>query len=142
MRLLPDFISKKLPLPLLLLATDLHQINALNQKSINCVIEKDQGNCLRFLKSYDQCHEIVSNCIRTHISSPLNGVKCCEEHGCGRDINRPDKFVDRISEGLCISKCMLGAYLGFSEVLHVLGVSFAANSQEFSSSGEESKIDL
>merc|ERR1712066_293029 len=75
---------------------------AYGEESINCMINKDEGDCLSYLQAHDECYDVVANCMRQHVFDVVASVKCCEEQDCGRDKNKPKSLTEQIAESSCI----------------------------------------
>ena len=119
-----------LTISLLLLSNLKTFVTAYGEESINCMINKDEGNCLSYLTAYDECYDIVANCMRKHTFDVVKSVRCCEEQDCGRDKNKPSSLVDQMKESSCIFKCMLKNLPSIADIYQEFMVIFAPTGTE------------
>ena len=126
-------LKLKLLTPIILtisLLSNLKTVTAYGEESINCMINKDEGNCLSYLTAYDECYEVVANCMRKHTFDVVKSVRCCEEQDCGRDKNKPSSLVDQMKESSCIFKCMLKNLPSIADIYQEFMVIFAPTGTE------------
>ena len=113
----------------------LSQTQAGSPEAIECMIRKNEGNCLKHIPN-PQCKAIISECMREHPYDVIAAVQCSNDGGCHREDLKPEKMTDVYEEMICVIKCMGKAFSSVDQVMEELKYIFTGHDDDLTGLGE------